>query len=102
MNKPNITLKLEIKGVTIELSPAEAKELRDAISQIYPEPQQVIREIHDYRPWHYWEYRPYQPVWIGGATTTIGPIAGSSVTAGNTGYAGNVASHTLTLCAADN
>ena len=54
----DITLKLKVKNVEIELTMEDAKELRDALNDLVGE-QKVIHEHHDHYPWHYVPYSPW-------------------------------------------
>ncbi len=64
----DITLRLKVKGVEIELTREDAKELRDALNSLVGEPK-VVHEYCNY-PWPYWKW-PTLPY-----TTGVGPKKG--------------------------
>ncbi len=72
MNKPELSVTIKFRGVTIEgMTVEELRELRDLLNQIDPiveEKTRVIERVREYVP-----YYPPRPIWIYEEKPYIGP-----------------------------
>ncbi len=63
------TIEIEIAGVTVKVTPIEAKSLLDALSELLNiQPKVKIVEVEKWQP-----YIPYQPYWMYPSTTITNP-----------------------------